>query len=81
VLRVSCLTCSQRSLDTFSDVATQPKKMLNTVTLTKDFRRVAKTIMQETKDYRPDLQKGEFFWTCLRVQIRPMFLALTFLLA
>jgi len=32
--------------------------MLNTVTLTKDFRRVAKTIMQETKDYRPDLQKA-----------------------
>lgn len=35
----------------------QPSKALNKTTLTKDFRRVAKTIVKTTKDnfYRPDL--------------------------
>ena len=38
----------------------QPSKMYNKVTLTKDFRRVAKAITKETADnyYRPDLKKG-----------------------
>ena len=39
----------------------QPSKALNKVTLTKDFKRVAKTIIKnsETNFYRPDLTKGE----------------------
>lgn len=38
----------------------QPNKMYNKVTLTKDFRRVAKAITKETADnyYRPDLKKA-----------------------
>ena len=39
----------------------QPNKELNKVTLTKDFRRVAKAIKKNTADnfYRPDLTKGK----------------------
>ena len=42
-------------------VYAQPNKMFNSVTLKRDFRRVAKTIVKETSEnfYRPDLQKGE----------------------
>lgn len=37
----------------------QPSKMLNKTTLTKDFRRVAKSIVKNTQTnyYRPDLTK------------------------
>jgi len=40
--------------------ANKPNKMYNKVTLTRDFRRVAKAIKKETSDnfYRPDLQKA-----------------------
>ena len=39
---------------------TQPNKALNKTTLTKDMRRVAKTIIKTTQDnyYRPDLTKA-----------------------
>jgi len=38
----------------------KPSKLFNKVTLTRDFRRVANTIVKETTDnfYRPDLQKA-----------------------
>ena len=38
--------------------ALQPAKLYNTVSMSRDFRRVAKTIKKETANYRPDLQKG-----------------------
>ena len=49
--------------------ASQPNKMYNKVTLTRDFRRVAKAITKETADnfYRPDLKKGERMKSVSRV--------------
>merc|ERR1712046_322925 len=43
-----------------ADRVGKPSKMLNTVTLTRDFRRVAKAITKNTESnfYRPDLTKA-----------------------
>eukprot|EP00310_Coccolithus_braarudii_P012841 CAMPEP_0183338938 /NCGR_PEP_ID=MMETSP0164_2-20130417/6051_1 /TAXON_ID=221442 /ORGANISM="Coccolithus pelagicus ssp braarudi, Strain PLY182g" /LENGTH=140 /DNA_ID=CAMNT_0025508865 /DNA_START=123 /DNA_END=545 /DNA_ORIENTATION=- len=43
-----------------SDRVSKPKKMMNKVTLSKDFRRVAKIIVKETTEnfYRADLNKA-----------------------
>lgn len=51
----------------------QPDKMLNKTALTKDFRRVAKSIIKntETNFYRPDLTKGTLLLRLLPATPRP----------
>ena len=51
----------------------QPDKMLNKTALTKDFRRVAKSIIKntETNFYRPDLTKGTLLLRLLPANTAP----------